>query len=111
MPSRYEPCGLNQMYSLLYGTIPVVRATGGLDDTIVPFDPRSGEGNGFKFTEATAEALLAAVREALACYRNRPIWHRVIQNAMGADVSWSRSAREYVQVYRRAIAKRRGDRG
>jgi starch synthase len=111
MPSRYEPCGLNQMYSLLYGTIPVVRATGGLDDTIVPFDSKSGEGNGFKFTEATAEALLAAVREALACYRNRPIWHRVIQNAMGADVSWSRSAREYVQVYRRAIAKRRGDRG
>jgi len=108
MPSRYEPCGLNQMYSLLYGTIPVVRATGGLDDTVVPFDPKSGRGNGFKFAEATAEALLAAAREARACYRNRPLWTRLVQNAMGADFSWTRSAKEYVEVYRRAIAKRRG---
>jgi starch synthase len=108
MPSRYEPCGLNQMYSLLYGTIPVVRATGGLDDTVVPFDPTTGEGNGFKFTEATAEGLLRAVRGALACYRNRPLWNRLVQNAMAADFSWTRSAQEYVQVYRRAIAKRRG---
>lgn len=96
------------MYSLLYGTIPVVRATGGLDDTVVPFDPKSGEGNGFKFTEATAEGLLRAVRGALACYRNRPLWNRLVQNAMAADFSWTRSAQEYVQVYRRAIAKRRG---
>jgi starch synthase len=96
------------MYSLLYGTIPVVRATGGLDDTVVPFDPKTGQGNGFKFAGATAEALLAAVREALACYRNRPLWHRLVGNAMAADFSWTRSAKEYVQVYRRAIAKRRG---
>lgn len=109
MPSRYEPCGLNQMYSLLYGTIPVVRATGGLDDTVIPFDPKTGRGNGFKFAEATAAALLGAVREALACYRNRPLWHRLVQNAMAADFSWTRSAREYVEVYRRAIEKRRGE--
>lgn len=111
MPSRYEPCGLNQMYSLLYGTVPVVRATGGLDDTVVPFDPKTGEGNGFKFVEATAEALLAAVREALACYRDRPVWRRLVGNGMAADFSWTRSAGEYVEVYRRAIAKRRGGRG
>lgn len=111
MPSRYEPCGLNQMYSLLYGTVPVVRATGGLDDTVTPFDPTTGAGNGFKFAEATAEALLAAVREALACYRDRPLWRRLVLNGMAADFSWARSAGEYVQVYRRAIAKRRGGRG
>ncbi len=110
MPSRYEPCGLNQMYSLLYGTIPVVRGTGGLDDTVIPFDPKTGRGNGFKFAEATMAALLAAVREALACYRNQPLWQRLVQNAMAADFSWTRSAKEYVQVYRRAIAKRRGER-
>lgn len=111
MPSRYEPCGLNQMYSLLYGTIPVVRATGGLDDTVTPFDPKSGRGNGFKFAEATPAALLAAVREALACYWSRALWRRLVQNAMAADFSWTRSAKEYVQVYRRAIAKQRGEGG
>ena len=69
MPSRYEPCGLNQIYSLRYGTVPVVRATGGLDDTIEPFDAASGRGTGFKFEEYTGEALLGALRQALAAYR------------------------------------------
>lgn len=105
MPSRYEPCGLNQMYSLAYGTIPVVRATGGLDDTIQPFDPEAGTGNGFKFAEATADALLLAVNEAVALYHRGERWRRLIQNAMACDFSWKRSATEYDGLYR-AIAAR-----
>ncbi len=108
MPSRYEPCGLNQMYSLAYGTIPVVRATGGLDDTVVRFDPGTGQGNGFKFEEATAPAFLQAIRQALALYREQAPWHRLITNAMTADFTWDHSAREYEQLYRRAVEKMRG---
>jgi len=110
MPSRYEPCGLNQMYSLAYGTIPVVRATGGLDDTIEPFDPAAGTGNGFKFAEATAEALLQTVREALALFRQPQHWQRLVQNGMACDFSWDRSAREYEALYQQ-IVERRGGRG
>jgi len=110
MPSRYEPCGLNQMYSLAYGTIPVVRATGGLDDTIQPYDPGTGEGNGFKFAEATAEALLTTVRAALTLYRQRDAWKRLVSNAMACDFSWNRSARAYEALYQE-IAARRGGKG
>jgi len=109
MPSRYEPCGLNQMYSLAYGTIPIVRATGGLDDTIQPFEPDSGAGNGFKFAEASADALLLAVGQAVALYRRREPWRRLIENAMACDFSWSRSAKEYESLYtrlRRCAARR-----
>ncbi len=107
MPSRYEPCGLNQMYSLAYGTIPVVRATGGLDDTIVQFDPETGTGNGFRFEEATTGAFLQAVRQAVALFPEKAQWHRLVANAMAADFTWDRSAEEYEQVYRRAVALRR----
>ncbi|CBE69631.1 MAG: glycogen synthase GlgA [Candidatus Methylomirabilis oxygeniifera] len=107
MPSRYEPCGLNQMYSLAYGTIPVVRATGGLDDTVVRFDPETGQGNGFKFEDATAPAFLQAIRQALALYRKKAPWPRLITNAMTADFTWDRSAGEYEQFYRRAVEKMR----
>jgi starch synthase len=107
MPSRYEPCGLNQMYSLTYGTIPVVRATGGLDDTIESVDSVAGTGNGFKFAEASAAELLAALREALALYRQPTVWARLVQNAMACDFSWERSAREYEALYQ-AIEARRG---
>jgi starch synthase len=92
MPSRYEPCGLNQIYSLRYGTIPVVRATGGLDDTIE-------ESTGFKFQEYTAAALLEAVREALAEFRQPEKWTARVLLAMSKDFSWSRSAREYGSLY------------
>jgi len=109
MPSRYEPCGLNQMYSLAYGTIPVVRATGGLDDTIQPFDPETGAGNGFKFAETTADALLLTVNEAVALYHQRERWIRLIKNAMACDFSWNRSAKEYDALYRK-IAGRYADR-
>ncbi len=108
MPSRYEPCGLNQMYSLAYGTIPVVRATGGLDDTVVRFDPVTGQGNGFKFEEATATAFLQAIWQVLALYREKTLWSRLIANAMTADFTWDRSAREYEQLYRRAVEKKGG---
>jgi starch synthase len=108
MPSRYEPCGLNQMYSLAYGTIPVVRATGGLDDTIEPFDPKTGTGNGFKFAEVTADALRRTVREAVALHKRPEAWRRLIQNAMACDFSWNRSAKEYETLYEE-IARRRAE--
>jgi starch synthase len=102
MPSRYEPCGLNQIYSLKYGTVPVVRATGGLDDTIEPWDPRAGKGTGFKFTDYTGEALLATVRSALQAYRDQEGWRKLMRNGMVKDFSWTASASEYVRVYERA---------
>jgi starch synthase len=100
MPSRYEPCGLNQIYSLKYGTVPVVRATGGLDDTIVDYDPASGTGNGFKFREYAAAALVESVARAVAVYDEKDSWRRVIANGMAADFSWENSAREYLALYR-----------
>ena len=108
MPSRYEPCGLNQMYSLAYGTVPVVRATGGLDDTIQPFDPTTGEGTGFKFAGETSQALLETVRAAVALYRRPDQWRRLIQNGMACDFSWDRSAREYEALYQQIVARRTG---
>jgi starch synthase len=102
MPSRYEPCGLNQIYSLKYGTVPIVRATGGLDDTIEPWDARSGKGTGFKFSEYTGEALLATVKQALLAYRDPSSWQTLMRNGMSRDFSWGASAREYGKVYERA---------
>jgi starch synthase len=99
MPSRYEPCGLNQIYSLRYGTVPVVRATGGLDDTIEPFDPASGRGTGFKFSEYTGQALLAALHEALGAYADKAAWRRLQANGMAKDFSWNASALEYGRLY------------
>jgi len=106
MPSRYEPCGLNQMYSLAYGTIPVVRATGGLDDTIHHFDPQRGVGNGFKFAEATSDALCLTVKQAVALYRQSDLWLRLVENAMACDFSWNRSAKEYEALYREIASRR-----
>ena len=101
MPSRYEPCGLNQIYSLKYGTVPIVRATGGLDDTIEPWDARTGKGTGFKFTEYTGEALLATVKQALLAFRDKSSWQTLMRNGMGRDFSWGASAREYGKIYDR----------
>jgi starch synthase len=99
MPSRYEPCGLNQMYSLRYGTVPIVRATGGLDDTIEQYDAVSGKGTGFKFTEYDAQALLKSVRQALAVYRVPETWQKLQLAGMARDYSWRASAKEYAEVY------------
>jgi starch synthase len=99
IPSLYEPCGLTQMYALKYGTVPVVRATGGLEDTIIPFDPETREGNGFKFGPYTPEALMEAVEEAVRLYREPTTWQALMTNAMKADFSWDRSAQRYVELY------------
>jgi starch synthase len=99
MPSWYEPCGLNQMYSLRYGTVPVVRATGGLDDTVIDVDA-SPEGTGFKFEHYTADGLAWAVDRAVATFQDRARWKTIQQNGMKRDFSWDVSAREYVKVYR-----------
>jgi starch synthase len=98
MPSRFEPCGLNQLYSLRYGTLPIVRATGGLKDTVV--DAAEPDGTGFTFTDYTPEALLDAVRRALAAFRQPDVWRAMQRRAMELDHSWDASAREYVKVYR-----------
>ena len=99
MPSRFEPCGLNQMYSLRYGTVPIVRAVGGLVDTVRPYNPRNGQGNGFMFADYHPAALLQTLKDALATYPNRKIWTRLQKNGMKADFSWGRSAAEYVKMY------------
>jgi starch synthase len=101
MPSHYEPCGLNQIYSLKYGTVPIVRATGGLDDTIEPWDARSGKGTGFKFTDYTGEALLATIKQALLDYQDPSSWQTLMRNGMTRDFSWNASAREYGKIYER----------
>ncbi len=106
MPSRYEPCGLNQIYSLRYGTVPIVRATGGLDDTIETFDLEHGTGTGFKFVEYTGAALLYAIRQALQSYSNEGIWKRIQLNGMAKDFSWNISAAEYAKLYEAAKAAR-----
>lgn len=102
MPSRFEPCGLNQMYSLRYGTVPVVRATGGLADTVRNFDARTGTGTGFTFDAYTSQALLDTLRWALATYSDRAAWRRLQVAGMQQDFSWDASARQYVKVYERA---------
>lgn len=105
MPSKYEPCGLNQMYSLKYGTIPVVRATGGLDDTIKEFDPETGKGTGFKFNAYSSKELIKAVKRAVYLYRNKLLWAKLVKNAMKQDFSWQKSALKFEEVYKKALAK------
>jgi starch synthase len=106
MPSRYEPCGLNQIYSLKYGTVPIVRATGGLDDTIESWDARMGKGTGFKFTEYNGESLLLTIKHALQAFRDHTSWQVLMRNGMSKDFSWNISAREYGRVYERVRAMR-----
>ena len=103
MPSHYEPCGMNQIYSLCYGTVPIVRAVGGLDDTVEQFDPQTMKGTGFKFKPYTGEVLLETVQTALKVYEDRNAWQTLMRNGMERDYSWPTSAREYVKVYERAI--------
>jgi starch synthase len=106
MPSRYEPCGLNQMYSLRYGTVPIVRATGGLDDTIQNFDSETGQGTGFKFEHYDSAALLRCVRRALKAYADGDAWRVLQRNGMAKDFSWKAAAAGYVAVYEAAKRSR-----
>ena len=104
MPSRYEPCGLSQLYSVRYGTVPIVRKTGGLADTVVAYTPQTaaeGRATGFTFTDATPEALLTTILLALRVYADRAEWTRLMKAGMETDVSWARSAEAYVALYRR----------
>jgi len=107
MPSRYEPCGLNQIYSMKYGTVPVVRATGGLDDTVDEWDPETETGTGFKFEDQTAEDFYDALERALEIFRNeKESWTRIMRNGMAKDYSWDGPAKEYVKVYE-GVARRK----
>jgi starch synthase len=101
MPSRYEPSGLNQMYSLKYGTVPIVRATGGLDDSVQQWNPASGTGTGFKFSAYSGAALLGSIREALQAFNDKAVWRKLMLNGMSKDFSWTASAKEYVKIYER----------
>lgn len=105
MPSQYEPCGLGQMMAQRYGTVPVVRKTGGLADTVSNYNPKTGQGTGFVFEEYSASALVGCLRRALEVYSNKVVWKRLVQQGMKMDFSWERSAKEYVAVYRKAMRK------
>jgi starch synthase len=106
MPSRYEPSGLNQMYSLKYGTVPIVRATGGLDDTIEEWDAKKKTGTGFKFAGYDPKNLLAEIDRALEAFKDKENWSRLMRNGMARDYSWSGPAKEYVKVYEAAARRR-----
>ncbi len=106
MPSYYEPCGLNQIYSMKYGTIPVVRATGGLVDTVTPFDPKDKTGTGFRFEEYSAEAFLACLKEALQAYQDKSVWKKLMLNAMSQDFSWETAAKAYDDLYHLTLERR-----
>ncbi len=107
MPSRYEPCGLNQMYSLRYGTVPVVRRTGGLADTVKLWNPATGEGTGFLFDHFTGDGFTWAMTRAMESWRDRKSWQRLMKNGMAMDWSWRHQAAEYVEIYAR-LANRAG---
>ena len=105
MPSRYEPCGLSQMYSLKYGTVPIVRKTGGLADSVSHFDPATRKGTGFVFEHFTADAFRRALDQALDVFRNREAWRRLVQNGMSRDCSWKRRVGEYLKLYREVCSE------
>jgi starch synthase len=104
MPSRFEPCGLNQLYSLRYGTIPVVRKTGGLADTVVPFDRETG--TGFVFSEYSTDDMMAAIKQALKVYADPALWQALMIRAMSEDWSWDKSACQYMELYQSIYSKK-----
>ena len=104
MPSRFEPCGLGQLLALRYGSIPIVRETGGLKDTVIDFEPQTNNGNGFTFKEYDAMAMYTAIVRAIETYKYKDYWHTMVTRAMDTDFSWHRSAVKYEDLYRRAIA-------
>jgi len=106
MPSRYEPCGLNQMYSLRYGTVPIVHKTGGLADTVALWDPRDRTGTGIVFDHFTAEGLTWAIEAALATYRDPAAWRALVGSGMAANFSWDVQGKLYEQLYRRLAVMR-----
>ena len=109
MPSRYEPCGLNQLISLRYGTIPIVRATGGLADTVVPYEKENG--TGFSFRGYSAEEMVKALKTALSVYSESDHWINLMMRAMSQNWSWDISAEKYMQIYRSIYSKRHSETG
>ncbi|MGD9344798.1 MAG: glycogen/starch synthase [Candidatus Aminicenantes bacterium] len=108
IPSRYEPCGLNQLYSFRYGTVPVVRATGGLQETVKPFNVKTQSGNGFVFKEYSPEAIVEAIERAIQCYKKPELWKRIVKNGFTEDFSWERAAKRYAKLYERSLQIKRG---
>ena len=106
MPSKYEPCGLNQLYSLRYGTVPIVRATGGLADTVIDYDAERHHGTGFSFKNYSAREMLVAIQRALVVYSNTALWEDLIRRDMSQDWSWEESARNYMLLYRKIYERR-----
>jgi starch synthase len=105
MPSRYEPCGLNQLYSLRYGTVPIVRRTGGLADSVTQFDPDTGQGTGIVFNDYDVPAVSWAANTALDLYAHKGTWRRLVQNAMAQNFSWQRQVGEYERLYERLLGR------
>lgn len=103
MPSKYEPCGLNQMYSLVYGSVPIVRETGGLADTVVKFNEETGEGNGFMFKKYNSSALLKELKRALKVFEDEKTWQKIMRNGMKSDFSWKSSAKKYIDLYKTVL--------
>jgi starch synthase len=104
MPSLYEPCGLNQMYSLKYGTIPIVRRTGGLADSVQMWDGQTRQGTGIVFNDFDSSAIRWAIHTALDLHKDRDAWLQMMRNAMAQDFSWDRQAQEYVKLYEQLLA-------
>lgn len=103
MPSMYEPCGLNQMYSLIYGTVPIVRQTGGLADTVINYNEQSGEGNGFVFKKYDADAFLNEIKRALKIFQDTKTWQKIMKAGMKSDCSWLSSAKKYIDLYKKVL--------
>jgi starch synthase len=105
MPSRYEPCGLNQLFGMKYGTLPIVRRTGGLADSVTQVDEATGQGTGFVFDDFTPGGLRGAFSRALAAWQDRTLWRRLMSNAMSQDFSWEVQVRPYVELYRKIVER------
>lgn len=105
MPSQFEPCGLGQMIAMRYGAVPIVRETGGLNDTVLSFNEQSGEGNGFTFSQYNAHDMLFTIERALSFYRDEACWRNIVQNAMAMDYSWAQSAIKYKQLYSELVSR------
>jgi starch synthase len=106
MPSKFEPCGLGQLIALKYGTIPIVRETGGLVDTIIPFNEYELTGNGFSFANFNAHDMMHVIRYALTIYNLPEAWNSLVKNAMAADFSWAQSAKKYRKAYRNIVSEK-----
>jgi starch synthase len=100
MPSKYEPCGLNQMYSLMYGTVPLVRETGGLADTVIRYNEKTGEGNGFVFKKYDSKEMIKELQRALTIYQDKKTWLKIMRSGMKVDFSWGISAKKYIDLYK-----------